>query len=294
MHYDPVKYTLSKLLRGRFLRRTFHLGLDLLFLRACYIRKELKRIKTEILPPHQVGGQDDSKFQISNLKFQILDAGMGFGQYSDRLARLFPSARLVGLEIDRAHLYGGEAYFRAVHPDFRFTIADVQILPFKDASFDLIVTIDVMEHIPDDRATFAECARVLRPGGRLLMHTPREKTENRKLKTETGEKDRWIVGEHVRDGYRDDDAREKIETAGLTVERVIRGYGKPGMVAWTLLQRVPMSLLGRSRGFIPVVLLWLLIVIIPAVIAMYLDRAPGDRPEGGSLMVVAKKLIINN
>jgi len=282
LHYDPVKYTLAKLLRGRILRRAFHLGLDLLFLRAWYVRKELKRIKTDIL--HFV--QDESaQFQIPNSKLQILDAGMGFGQYSDRLARLFPAARLVGLEIDKAHLYGGEAYFRAVHPDFRFTVGDVQILPFKSSSFDLIVTVDVMEHIPDDRATFAEYARVLRPGGRLLMHTPRDTTPV----GSSHDHDHWEVGEHVRDGYRDADAKEKMETAGLTIERIVRGYGKPGMVAWTLLQRVPMSLLGTSRAFIPVVMLWLPIVIIPAVIAMYLDRAPGDRPEGGSLMVIARK-----
>ncbi len=213
---------------------------------------------------------------------------MGFGQYSDRLARLFPSARLVGLEIDMAHLYGGEAYFRAVHPDFRFTVGDVQILSFKDASFDLIVTVDVMEHIPDDRATFAEYARILRPGGRLLMHTPRDTSPV----GSSHDHDHWEVGEHVRDGYRDADAIEKLETAGLSIEHIVRGYGKPGMIAWTLLQRVPMTLLGKSRAFIPIVLVWLLIVIIPAVIAMYIDRAPGDRPEGGSLMMVARK--INN
>jgi SAM-dependent methyltransferase len=210
---------------------------------------------------------------------------MGFGQYSDRLARLFPKARLIGLEIDKAHLYGGEAYFHAVHPGFNFTLGDVQILPFKDASFDLIVTVDVMEHIPDDRATFAEYARVLRPGGRILMHTPRDTTPV----GSSHDHDHWEVGEHVRDGYRDADAREKIETAGLKIEQLVRGYGKPGMFAWTLLQRVPMSLLGKSRVFIPVVMLWLPIVIVPAVVAMYLDRAPGDRPEGGSLMVVATK-----
>jgi SAM-dependent methyltransferase len=210
---------------------------------------------------------------------------MGFGQYSDRLARLFPKARLVGLEIDRAHLYGGEAYFHAVHPDFQFTLGDVQTLPFKTASFDLIVTIDVMEHIPDDRATFAEYTRILRPGGRLLMHTPRDTSPV----GSSHDHDHWEVGEHVRDGYRDADATGKIESAGLDVERVVRGYGKPGMIAWTLLQRIPMSLLGASRLFIPVVLLWLPLVIVPAVIAMYIDRAAGDRPEGGSLMIVAKK-----
>lgn len=232
---------------------------------------------------------------------------MGFGQYSDRLARIFRGAKITGLEIDRAHLYGGEAYFRAVHPGFGFTVGDVQILPFKENSFDLIVTVDVMEHIPDDRATFAEYARVLKPGGRLLMHTPRDTSELRIGNWEFGmmqegdhagsdgdpksniQNPHWEVGEHVRDGYRDADAREKIEAAGLKIERMTRGYGKPGMVAWTLLQRIPMTLLGASKLFIPVVALWIALVAPVALIAMALDVSAGDQPEGGSLMVTAVK-----
>jgi len=279
LHYDPVKYTLAKLLRGRFLRRAFHLGLDMIFLRAWYVRKELK----------QIGKRKEERGKPNGEIRAILDAGMGFGQYSDRLARLFPHARLTGLEIDKAHLYGGERYFRAVHPGFNFTIGDVQILPFKANSFDLIVTVDVMEHIPDDRATFAEYARVLRPGGRLLMHTPRDRTQPGEGVREGGDHEHWDVGEHVRDGYRDADAKEKIETAGLTVEHVVRGYGKPGMVAWTLLQRFPMTWLGWSKAMIPVVALYLVVVLPVALVAMAIDRAPGDREDGGSLMVVAVK-----
>lgn len=283
MHYDPVKYTLAKLLRGRILRRAFHLGLDMIFLRAWYVRKELKRIADSGLRIAE------SRLASPKSKIRILDAGMGFGQYSDRMARLFKGAKITGLEIDKAHLYGGEEYFRAVHPGFNFAIGDVQILPFKANSFDLIVTVDVMEHIPDDRATFAEYARVLRPGGRLLMHTPRDRTEKGKGKREGGDHEHWDVGEHVRDGYRDADAKKKIEAAGLTVEHVVRGYGKPGMVAWTLLQRFPMTWLGWSKAMIPVVAFYLVVVLPVAVVAMAIDRAPGDREDGGSLMISAVK-----
>jgi SAM-dependent methyltransferase len=45
-------------------------------------------------------------------------------------------------------------------------------LPFADASFDLVTTLDVIEHIDDDVAALAEMRRVLRPGGRLLVAVP--------------------------------------------------------------------------------------------------------------------------
>jgi SAM-dependent methyltransferase len=45
-------------------------------------------------------------------------------------------------------------------------------LPFPDDAFDLVTTLDVIEHIDDDVAALAELRRVLRPGGRLLVAVP--------------------------------------------------------------------------------------------------------------------------
>jgi len=157
VQYDPIKYHLAKLLgRNTLLRRAFHLSLEILFLRAWYVRRELWKLAQHI-----------------GKGARILDAGMGFGQYSDRMLRTFNNAELIGLEIDRAHLYGGECYFRKVHPETRFVIGDVQKLPLEKESFDLILSVDVMEHIEDDETTFRGFARVLRPGGLFVMHTPR-------------------------------------------------------------------------------------------------------------------------
>jgi SAM-dependent methyltransferase len=45
-------------------------------------------------------------------------------------------------------------------------------LPYRDDSFDLVTTLDVIEHVDDDVAALAELRRVLRPGGRLLVAVP--------------------------------------------------------------------------------------------------------------------------
>ncbi len=46
------------------------------------------------------------------------------------------------------------------------------VLPFTDAQFDIIVSLDYLEHVHDDQAALHELWRVLKPGGRLLVSTP--------------------------------------------------------------------------------------------------------------------------
>jgi len=49
---------------------------------------------------------------------------------------------------------------------------DVQQLTYADASFDVVTSTEVLEHVPDDRRAFAELHRVLRPGGALVFTVP--------------------------------------------------------------------------------------------------------------------------
>lgn len=53
-----------------------------------------------------------------------------------------------------------------------WAVADAQRMPFADASFEAVCSINVLEHVPDPAAALAESARVLAPGGRCLAVTP--------------------------------------------------------------------------------------------------------------------------
>jgi ubiquinone/menaquinone biosynthesis C-methylase UbiE len=70
------------------------------------------------------------------------------------------SERMLGHAERRAASLGREVEFR---------VADAQALPFPDASFDTVVATLALCSIPDDRAGTAEMARVLKPGGRLVL-----------------------------------------------------------------------------------------------------------------------------
>jgi len=52
------------------------------------------------------------------------------------------------------------------------TRADIAALPYRDAAFDLVCAFDIVEHVAEDRRALAEIARVLRPGGALILSVP--------------------------------------------------------------------------------------------------------------------------
>jgi 2-polyprenyl-3-methyl-5-hydroxy-6-metoxy-1,4-benzoquinol methylase len=73
-------------------------------------------------------------------------------------------------------------------------------LPFRDAEFDAVVVVDMLEHAPDEAAFVAELARVTRPGGRLVVNTPHLKhSALRRLRHALGQTDERHG--HLRPGY---------------------------------------------------------------------------------------------
>jgi ubiquinone/menaquinone biosynthesis C-methylase UbiE len=56
--------------------------------------------------------------------------------------------------------------------DYMLTRADAQSMPIADNSVDIVTAMDVIEHIPDDKAALREISRILKPGGYLLATVP--------------------------------------------------------------------------------------------------------------------------
>src|SRR5579875_610697 len=94
----------------------------------------------------------------------VLDLGCAFGFGTKMLARRY---RAYGHDLSAGYI---ERARRSVPATFTVGAADA--VPYPDASFDGILLLDVLEHVPDERSVLAEVARLLRPGGRLVLSVP--------------------------------------------------------------------------------------------------------------------------
>ncbi len=93
----------------------------------------------------------------------VLDAGCGGGATMESLRR---HGRVRGMELSEKAVAYNREYGRDV------VGGSIEELPFDDASFDLVLALDVIEHVRHDSRALEELHRVLRPGGALLVTVP--------------------------------------------------------------------------------------------------------------------------
>jgi 2-polyprenyl-3-methyl-5-hydroxy-6-metoxy-1,4-benzoquinol methylase len=240
MEYDPIKRRLGHFFnRSPWLRRLFYFLLDLLLLRSWHIRKEIKT-----WAHHMTGGA------------AVLDAGAGFGQYSYYLARKWPGMIVTGVDVKKEEMADCQHFFeRTAMKNASFHDAD--LLTYKqEKTYDLILCVDVMEHIEKDTVVFENFAASLKPGGMLLISTPSDRGGSDVHHHGEGS----FIGEHVREGYNAMEMVMKLTRAGFKRTEVRYAYGVPGNLAWRLSMKYPMMMLSCSKWFFVVVPFYYLII----------------------------------
>jgi len=109
------------------------------------------------------------KFDLRGAR-SILDVGSGAGQIASHLLKYADeNTKVTCTDLSHPMLRRARTRLKSAIPEF--VAADLAQLPFADGSFDCVTCGYVLEHLPDPQPGLAEMARVLKPGGRLLLLT---------------------------------------------------------------------------------------------------------------------------
>jgi 2-polyprenyl-3-methyl-5-hydroxy-6-metoxy-1,4-benzoquinol methylase len=158
---------------------------------------------------------------ITNNYKRILDAGCGLGIFTFEVARRFPESLVTGIDIDKKLVESNtQIAKKADLKNCFFEFQDITQLHDLE-KFDLILSVDNLEHIQDDDSVLRNFHTALKNGGTAIVHVP-------------GLYRRWYffgwavnfkVQGHVRPGYAKEDIVKKIETAGFAIRKAYYTYG---------------------------------------------------------------------
>ena len=239
-----------------------------MFLRSWYVRRELTELR--------------GKFGNANI--DIYDAGSGFGQYTYFMANKLKQCKIFSVDVKEDWINDCREFFKQKKiAGVSFAVEDLLRITHQ-TKFDLIVCVDVMEHIADDTTVFKNFFVALKPGGYLLINSP-SIYGGSDVHDDEAES---FIGEHARDGYSKEDLESKLHPLGFTTYKCRYTYGFWGDKAWRLGIKYPMVLLNISKLFLLILPLYYLLTFPFTLIMMNLDFA-SENKIGSGINFIAKK-----
>ncbi len=276
MKYDPIKRKLGVVFNASpSLRKLFYRLLDVLLLRSWHIRKAIKKWEKEVSGPQH-----------------ILDAGSGFGQYEYYMAKRNKDWTIKAVDVKEEQVKDCNNFFGKIGlNNVRFEVADLTKFVEKD-QYDLVLCVDVMEHIEEDELVLRNYYQSLKKGGMLLISTPSDQggsdVHHHDHEDYSNDGTHSFVDEHVRDGYGVEEMAEKMKRAGFSKTDVHYQYGKPGKIAWRLSMKYPILMLNTSYLFFIILPFYYLLTFPFVLILNYFDLK-GNHKTGTGLVAKAWK-----
>jgi SAM-dependent methyltransferase len=198
----------------------------------------------------------------------ILDVGSGRGLLCFALARRWPRARVLGVDIDRERIGEARALAHDAKLDGRVGFGHVDDRDPK-MRFSLVTCIDVMEHVDDDVGFVRNLFAATAPGGACLIHVP------------AAHKRRFLAAfpeqaDHVRPGYDAGALAAMLRFVGFDDVQVRATFGVPGALAW---EGFALARRGKAvaRGLLP---LWYLLALIDTI---------GTPRRGNGVFAIARR-----
>ena len=168
---------------------------------------------------------------------RVLEVGCGRGEFAVWLAAQRPDFEITAMDFSAAAIEIARERACACGCQVTFEQGDAEAIPFPDASFDIVISCECMEHVPSPPKMARELARVLKPGGRLCLTTPSQLNG-----TMLAWAHAWVTGRPYNSGagvqprenfYFFWSVKSYLRDAGLTVDRM-----ESSIFQWLLLPGV--------------------------------------------------------
>ncbi|MCX6322324.1 MAG: class I SAM-dependent methyltransferase [Bacteroidia bacterium] len=269
MQYEPIKRSLGKFFAGSlFMRKTLYFLLDLLLLRTWHVKKALRKIVRQF--------PGDAS---------VLDAGSGFGQYTWRMSKMNTRWNIKAIDINSEQIADCNRFFGKTGFSDRVKFHTVDLTALDDLNcYNIILSVDVMEHIEEDVLVFKNFYKSLKKNGILLISTPSDKGGS----DVHNDKEESFIDEHVRDGYSINDITEKLSLAGFRNIEAGYTYGKPGNISWRLSMKYPIKMLNASYLFF-IILPFYYLIFFPVSIILNIFDLRLTHKTGTGLLIIARK-----
>ena len=250
------------------MRKILYFLLDLLLLRTWHVKKALRKIAPQF--------PGDAS---------VLDAGSGFGQYTWRMSKMNTRWNIKALDINSEQIEDCTRFFEksGLSDRVTFNVGDLTVLADNN-DYDIILTVDVMEHIEQDLTVFKNFFNALKEEGILIISTPSDKGGS----DVNNENQESFIDEHVRDGYSVKEITEKLSEAGFRDINARYTYGKPGNISWRLSMKYPIKMLNSSYLFFIILPFYYLIFFPVSLILNVFDLCLTHK-AGTGLLVTARK-----
>jgi len=203
--------------------RLYDVGVELLFLGTADV------MRRQVIPPVTRFLREE---RLASAR--LLDVACGTGHLLRQLATAHPGLRYWGVDLSPAYVQHARALLADL-PEITLAAENAESLPFRDAFFDVVTSVYLFHELPrrNRRAVIAELARVVRPGGLVVLEDSAQLAESGTIAPVLGNFARDFH-EPFYDDYLADDLAVALREAGLVVEEVV-----PTFVAKVVVARRP-------------------------------------------------------
>ena len=191
-------------------------------------------------------GRPTGPGQLSGLT--AIDVGCGGGLATEPLARL--GARATGLDVTEENVAAAKAHAAAEGLDIDYRVETAEALAATGAQYDLVVSLEVVEHVPDPDAFLRAVSALVAPGGLLILATINRTAKSLALAKFAAEYVlRWLPpGTHDwRRFPKPSELARPVRQAGLAVERVEGVVYSPFTDEWRLGEDTSMNYMLAAR-----------------------------------------------